>query len=350
MDFERNYQIKTLSKQLNIKNFSGLSVNSLTNIKAQAILPKLDQKCTYSSKVLHNKPSNVSNSIHPWFITGFTDAEGCFMISILKSSTYRTGWEVQLSFQIKLHKRDLTLLENIQASLGGIGNISTGKDFCAFRIKSLNQIFSLINFFDQYPLITQKKIDYNLFKQVALIMQQKQHLTPEGLLEIVKLKASLNLGLTDTLKLAFPEIRVETPRPLVTDQKIPHSQWIAGFTSGEGYFQVTFSENRYKGLAFKINQHSRDEQLMRSLIEYWGCGYYYSSEVRGDFKVTRFSLITEIIIPFFKENPILGVKALDFQDWCRVAEKVEAGAHKTSEGMVEIRNIKERMNTGRKFT
>lgn len=146
------------------------------------------------------------------------------MISILKSSAYRTGWEIQLSFQIKLHKKDLTLLENIQGSLGGIGNINTGKDFCAFRIKSLNQIFSLINFFDQYPLITQKKIDYDLFKKVALIMQQKQHLTPEGLLEIVKLKASLNLGLTDTLKLAFPEVRVEIPRPIVTDQKIPHSQ------------------------------------------------------------------------------------------------------------------------------
>lgn len=300
MGFERNYQIKTLSKQLNIKNFLGLSVNSLTYIKAQTIQSKFDQKRTYSTRreVLHDKPSNVSNSIHPWFITGFTDAEGCFMISILKSSAYRTGWEIQLSFQIKLHKKDLTLLENIQGSLGGIGNINTGKDFCAFRIKSLNQIFSLINFFDQYPLITQKKIDYDLFKKVALIMQQKQHLTPEGLLEIVKLKASLNLGLTDTLKLAFPEVRVEIPRPIVTDQKIPHSQWIAGFTSGEGYFQVTFSENRYKGLAFKINQHSRDEQLMRSLIEYLGCGYYYPSEGRGDFKVTRFSLITEIIIPF----------------------------------------------------
>ena len=44
-----------------------------------------------------------------------------------------------------------------------------------------------------------------------------------------------------------------------------------------GHFQVTFSGNRYKGLAFKINQHDLnprrlagvfDELLMRSLIEY----------------------------------------------------------------------------------
>jgi hypothetical protein len=76
----------------------------------------------------------------------------------------------------------------------------------------------------------------------------------------------------------------------------------------------SYFRNQFKGLAFKINQHDRDEQLMRSLIEYWGGGYYYPSVGRGEFKVTKFSLIAETIIPFFKENPILGVKALDFKD------------------------------------
>ena len=38
-----------------------------------------------------------------------------------------------------------------------------------------------------------------------------------------------------------------------------------------------------------------------------------------DFKVTKFSDITEIIISFFINNPILGVKSWDFKDWCLVA-------------------------------
>lgn len=275
--FERNSNIKTLSKQFNIKNSSGLLVNLLIDRKAQIIHPNFNKKRTYSSTVLQDKPFNRSNSIHPWFITGFTDAEGCFTVSIVKqSTTFRTGWEVRLNFQIKLHKRDLALLENIQASLGGIGFINLGKD-CVFRVRKFNQVLSVIDFFDQYPLITQKKADYILFKQVALIMKQKQHLTQEGLLNIVKLRASLNLGLTDVLKSAFPDI-CATTRPQVTDQKIPHSQWVAGFTSGEGHFQVAFAKNRYSHLTFKINQHDRDEHLMKSLIEYWGCGNYYPSE------------------------------------------------------------------------
>ncbi len=102
---------------------------------------------------------------------------------------------------------------------------------------------------------------------------------------------------------------------------------MAGFTSGEGHFQVALAKNRYSHLTFKINQHDRDEHLMKSLIEYWGCGNYYPSEKSpaqrsvlglpcglGDYIVSKFSHITGILIPFFKENPILGVKALDFQD------------------------------------
>ena len=103
---------------------------------------------------------NFSQNLNPWFITGFVDAEGSFMVSILKSSTYRTGWEVQLSFQIKLHKRDLVLLKNIQASLGGIGRINSGKIEVVFRVRTLKEVLLLIDFFDLHPLITQKKADY----------------------------------------------------------------------------------------------------------------------------------------------------------------------------------------------
>ena len=36
-------------------------------------------------------------------------------------------------------------------------------------------------------------------------MQRREHLTTSGLQEIIKLRASLNLGLSDELKAAFPK-------------------------------------------------------------------------------------------------------------------------------------------------
>ncbi len=59
-----------------------------------------------------------------WFITGFTDAEGCFLLSVARYKEYRLGWRVILRFQISLHKKDKALLEQIQTYFGG-GSIST---------------------------------------------------------------------------------------------------------------------------------------------------------------------------------------------------------------------------------
>jgi hypothetical protein len=51
----------------------------------------------------------------------------------------------------------------------------------------------------------------------------KEHLTIEGLRKLVAIKASMNNGLSDQLKAAFPDI-TPVARPLVVDQEIkdPH--------------------------------------------------------------------------------------------------------------------------------
>ena len=45
-------------------------------------------------------------------------------------------------------------------------------------------------------------------------MNRKEHLTIEGLHKIVAIKASINLGLSQELKAAFPNT-ISEPRPLV---------------------------------------------------------------------------------------------------------------------------------------
>lgn len=53
-----------------------------------------------------------------------------------------------------------------------------------------------------------------------------------------------------------------------------------------------------------------------------------------------FSDIDEKIIPFFRENKVLGVKLQDFEDWCKVAELIKNKAHLTLSGLEEIQKIK----------
>ena len=77
-------------------------------------------------------------------------------------------------------------------------------------------------------------------------------------------------------------------------------------------------------MIFKLTQHFRDENLMKSLIKYFECGYiekYKSGNINWvDFRVTKFDDIANKIIPFFQKHLIQGVKAKDFANWCKVAE------------------------------
>ena len=70
--FERNYQIKILSKQLNNASFSILS-NQL--------------------------------KINPWLITGFSDAEGSFIISVYQDVKSKLKWRVSAYFSWEYPRR-----------------------------------------------------------------------------------------------------------------------------------------------------------------------------------------------------------------------------------------------------
>jgi len=64
----------------------------------------------------------------------------------------------------------------------------------------------LIEHFDKYPLITKKAKDFVCFKQAIFLVKNKEHLTKQGLLKLVSLKALMGKGLTNELKAAFPDI------------------------------------------------------------------------------------------------------------------------------------------------
>lgn len=88
---------------------------------------------------------------------------------------------------------------------------------------------------------------------------------------------------------------------------------------------------------------------MKSLVEYFGCGRYVPRKDRdlGDFECTKFSDINEKLIPYFDRYPLLGNKALDFEDFKCVVELMKSKAHLSVEGLEQIRKIKAGMNRGR---
>ena len=84
--------------------------------------------------------------MNPWVWTGLIDAEGSFSIIVDRSKTHKLGWRVQSKFQMGLHKRDLSLLLQLQQFLGGIGSIHVhpALNKVNFSIDSKKDLINLI--------------------------------------------------------------------------------------------------------------------------------------------------------------------------------------------------------------
>ena len=81
------------------------------------------------------------------------------------------------------------VLELIQTFFGGIGSITyASKGTLHYQIASLHDLINVVlPHFDKYPLNSQKRADYLLFKEIVLLIKNKEHLTIEGALRDKKL-------------------------------------------------------------------------------------------------------------------------------------------------------------------
>lgn len=312
---------------------------------------------------------NINNpklnlKLNPWYVTGFSDGEACFHIAIGKNIKYKNGFYVNPGFSIVLHKKDKILLEKLQAYFGGIGTLKTNDKIVEYRIFSMKDLKVIIDHFDNYPLITKKQIDYMLFKETLELIKNKEHLTVEGLQKIVNIRASMNKGLPETLKKAFPTSKrglsrlaasetdaIPHTKSLVTTLKVIDPNWVVGFTEAEGCFFVkTHLKNERLSiqLGCQITQHNRDILLLKSLMDLFNCGRLEPvGESSHNFITTKLSDITKIIIPFFDKYPLIGSKAEDFKDWNKISELMTSKAHLCKEGREQIIQIKSRINTSR---
>ena len=147
------------------------------------------------------------------------------------------------------------------------------------------------------------------------LINTKVHLTEVGIQQIINIRASMNLGLSDLQKSEFINYN-PVPRPIINYTENPNPNWIAGFSSGEGCLLANISTAKATNtnkigqtiqLIFKISQHRRDKKLLELIAKYMNCGAVYShSENAFVFKVGKFVDINTKIIPIFKAHSIQG--------------------------------------------
>lgn len=297
---------------------------------------------------IRNYSTNTNSknlSVDPWFITGIFDAESSFVVTILKNPRYKTGWNIQARTQIKMHERDRDLILKIQEYFGGIGYVSNPNknSTVEFRVSTMKDLTNvIIPHFTNYPLLTKKYFDYMFFTEIVRLMSEKEHSTLQGIQKIVNNKASMNWGLSNELKEAFPDTIAVKKEQIVNNYNtlVSAKEWMAGFSTGESNFFITVQKSKTKSgiatsLRFSIAQDLRDVSLLESFVDFFGCGYVakYKNRLVCEYIVTKIDDIVNHIIPFFDNYKIRGSKHSNFLDFKSAALIIKNKEHLKQDGI-----------------
>ena len=120
-----------------------------------------------------------------------------------------------------MHLRDILLITKVKDFFGGIGSIHINQPLkkVNYSVDSIQDLTKLIAHFENYPLLSQKGADFYLFKQIIELINTKVHLTEIGLLQIINIRASMNLGLSNSQKVEFTNYK-PVSRPIINNIEI----------------------------------------------------------------------------------------------------------------------------------
>lgn len=139
--------------------------------------------------------------------------------------------------------------------------------------------------------------------------------------------------------------------------------WVLGFVDGEGCFSIGFVKQPDRGKRkgykigyqvyheFAVTQGAKSLETLHQLRVFYGVGAVYPNRRHDNHKENLYRYVVrnredvmEVIIPFFRQNPLRTSKQRDFEKWAQCAEWMKQGKHLTQEGLIEIAQLAETMN------
>ena len=132
--------------------------------------------------------------LSPEWVVGFVDGEGCFFVGIQRNPTVTIGMQVIPEFRVVQHARDMDILHALKRFFGFGRVCQNHGDRWEYRVRRIEHLREIAHFFAKHPLRTKKRVDARKFSDVLRLMEERRHLTDDGLREIAKLAASMNTG------------------------------------------------------------------------------------------------------------------------------------------------------------
>ena len=134
------------------------------------------------------------------YISGFVDGEGSFHVAFQKHPDLKFGWQAVPEFHVSQNFTNRDVLEEIRSVLqcGYIkANDAAGKrdKTLVYVVRDREDLLQkVIPFFEKFPLRTEKRKDFQCFRQVVEMMESNEHLRESGFEEIIYIGFPMNAG------------------------------------------------------------------------------------------------------------------------------------------------------------
>ena len=133
------------------------------------------------------------------WVVGFVDGEGCFSCSIYRCHKMTLKWQVRPSFDVVQGASSRDVLEDL-VRFFDCGRIYRNRRrdnhredlfrFCVYRFDDLRS--KIVPFFQEHPLRTAKRENFQKFAQILELMAMRRHLTIPGVREIAEIAQTMN--------------------------------------------------------------------------------------------------------------------------------------------------------------
>jgi hypothetical protein len=134
--------------------------------------------------------------LDPNWIAGFVDGEGCFSVSVHRSSMMHRhgGWQLQPVFHVYQHQDHQDVLEAMVPTFGS-GRVrpkGPRSSVMTYVVEALRDLeAAIVPFFERHPLIV-KRDDFSSFAAIVRSMRKKEHLTRSGFEHLVHIAYGMN--------------------------------------------------------------------------------------------------------------------------------------------------------------
>ena len=173
----KTHQFRVREKKNLLTLIHIINGNLITNYKInQFDLWVKDFNNIYNTNINVIKSKQILTLDNAW-LSGFTDAKGCFTSSVLTSKKNKNIIAVRY---IIAQKNDKEFSQNVAILLDGY--ITYIKSYNGYNtVVNFGKLGKILNYLKNYPLKTKKLISYSRWLKVYYLVKDKKHFTPEGI-------------------------------------------------------------------------------------------------------------------------------------------------------------------------